>query len=155
MIVLLGVNHDDSHMGKRLEEKLDMLCPELLTLELRQECVDYAQKHNAALQEFRQRAQQKKMSSELHDIFEQAAKLCEMHVAEWFACAAYATKRKIPLYLIDDPCEIERQREEDFKVIDEIRKDNEDADPEEVHKDIEEAIEAVRKQNPSKNSPRH
>jgi len=56
---------------------------------------------------------------------------------------------------IDEQREIERQREEDFKVIDEIRKDNEDADPEEVHKDIEEAIEAVRKQNPSKNSPRH
>jgi hypothetical protein len=45
--------------------------------------------------------------------------------------------------------ESKRQREEDFKVFDEIRKDNKDADPEEVQKDIEEAIKAVRNQNSS------
>jgi len=40
-----------------------------------------------------------------------------------------------------------KQREQDMKVFDEIRKKNKEAELEEVERDVQEAIEAVRREN--------
>ena len=55
-----------------------------------------------------------------------------------------------PMAVVISPSEYEaykRQREQDMKVFDEIRKKNKGAELEEVQRDVQEAIEAVRREN--------
>ena len=56
----------------------------------------------------------------------------------------------IAMAVVISPSEYEaykKQREQDMKVFDEIRKKNKGAKLEEVEKDVQEAIEAVRREN--------
>lgn len=110
-IHLIGTIHYDLNGTRRLERALRTEKPDILTIESSQAWLDsLAKNHNGDLENCLQITKNKEFSQETKIFFETYLRSYSNYEVD--VCQSYAASKKIPLYFIDDPTNVDLLRQE-------------------------------------------